>query len=730
MLNTVKNTFNFLLLNKYYQKTSRIKAHISIFKKHNYFSLIKKLKKEVSSDITELFALIYIVIENELKIKTHDFQLLAALLMCDGYVIDMKTGEGKTIAAIYTAVYLAKKGQVHVITVNDVLAERDYKYSLPVMKKFNIISGVNSNSCDKEALFESAVVYSSSTEIVFDYLRSLQNGKKMILNHVIIDEIDYVLIDNANSKCSISEFSKRDNRIALFRKATEICNLLIGVEVHKDYLQEGRPGENVQDYDYTYSFHNQSIEFSECGVKKIMDCYGIDIYSDSTFLGALLYCIEAKNFFIKDADYKIINGKLNIINKENGRLLQDCTYSDEIQLALEVKEKCILSGEKSDSDNIMYQIFYKKYRFLTGMSGTAYLSRKEFKLIFDKDVSPIPVQRKIKRVDMPDIILKTKDQKYEKLTELIELYSKRKNPIVIVCESDLHSEKVYKMLEAMYPVNLLNNNTSLNEEKYIKLAGKKENILVTTNMVGRGTDIVLNEEVNKDGGLTVIVMTRYTNKRIDAQVMGRSGRQGNSGISQFIVSLEDDIFKYIDKGYTKRFTDLGDEAFYSLKIQTKLRKLIAFTQNVISGQQLDSRLREFSFESIVDTMKTYYSGSYHIDKFICGIIDRASDNSEFSEKYQGFGDRISKLILKELYKYLFKNVWVDFFTFYTNLKQDINLRAIDKNLIYTEFINEASREMNKIEKELEDAVINAFTTVKLLDDFNSSFVNNLNEANI
>jgi hypothetical protein len=129
-------------------------------------------------------------------------------------------------------------------------------------------------------------------------------------------------------------------------------------------------------------------------------------------------------------------------------------------------------------------------------------------------------------------------------------------------------------------------------------------------------------------------------------------------------------------------------------------------------------------------MKTYYSGSYHIDKFICGIIDRASDNSEFSEKYQGFGDRISKLILKELYKYLFKNVWVDFFTFYTNLKQDINLRAIDKNLIYTEFINEASREMNKIEKELEDAVINAFTTVKLLDDFNSSFVNNLNEANI
>ncbi len=714
MLNGAKNILNFLLLKKYYKETHKIKLYISNIKKNLCYSNFDNLKDDIFNDRIKLFAYIYIVVENELKIKTHDFQLLAALLMCDGYIIDMKTGEGKTITSIYTTIFLSKKGQVHIVTVNDVLAERDFNYSLPVLRKFCIESGANSGACDKQALLKLDVIYTSSTEIVFDYLRTLQNGMSMLLNQVIIDEIDYVLIDNANSKCSISETVNEDSRIKVFRKATEISDNLKGIEAQKDCLKTDSFIESTENYDYTYSFYNHTIDLSDNGVKKIKESYGIDVYSDSLFLGALLYCIEAKHLFIKDVDYKITDGRLNIINKENGRLLQNCTYSDEIQLALEIKENCIISGEKSDSENILYQIFFKKYRFLTGMSGTAYLGREEFKLIFNKDVTVVPIQRKVKRIDLPDIILKTKEDKYDKLLKLMETYSESRNPIVIICESDLESEKVYKMIKDTYHVKLLNNNTAFGEEEYVASAGEKGSILVTTNMVGRGTDIKINNEVDYDGGLTVVVMKRYANRRIDAQVMGRAGRQGNSGLSQFLVSLDDDIFKYIDSGFITKFTKLDQKVFSSSKVQSRLRKLVKFTQDVISAQLLDSRTREFNFESIIDAVKSYYSGSYFIDNFVNAIINKVSSNSEFSEKYNSLGEQVSKLILIELYKYLFKSFWRDFLIYCTNLKQDINLKVIDKNHIYTEFINEISKEIKKIETELEDAVINAFTTVNLV----------------
>lgn len=712
MLNDAKNLLNSLLLKKYYKEIDKIKLYISKIK--SCYSNFDTLNQEIFNDRIELFAYIYIVIENELKIETYDFQLLAALLMCDGYIIDMKTGEGKTIACIYTTIYLAKKGQVHIVTVNDVLAERDFNYTLPVLSKFCVQSGANSGMCDKQALLKSDVIYTSSTEIVFDYLRTMQNGNSMVLNQVIIDEIDFVLIDNANSKCSISESDNEASRIVLFRRATEISAQLIGIEAQKDFSKSNSFIKNTKRYDYNYSFHNHTIDLSDNGVKKIKEVYGIDIYSNSLFFGALLYCLEAKHLFVKDVDYKIIDGRLNIINKENGRLLQNCTYSDEIQLALEIKEGCIISGEKSDSENIMYQIFYKKYCFLTGMSGTAYLGREEFKLIFNKDVTVIPVQRKVKRIDMPDIILKTKEDKYDKLLELMGIYRKSKNPIVIICESDFESEKVCKILKDTYSVKLLNNDTAYDEKGYVDSAGEKESILVTTNMVGRGTDIKINKEVNNAGGLTVVVLKRYANTRIDAQVMGRAGRQGNCGLSQFIVSLDDDIFKYIDYGYITKFTKLDKEVFSSSRVQSRLRKLIKFTQNVISAQFLDTRIKEFNFESIIDAVKSYYLCSYFMNNFVNSIINKIPDNSEFSEKYNSLGEQISKLILIELYKYLFKSFWRDFSIYCTNLKQDINLKVIDKNHIYTEFINDISKEIKKFETELEEAVINAFTTVNLI----------------
>ncbi|MGL4989891.1 MAG: helicase-related protein [Sarcina sp.] len=515
-----------------------------VYKDKSREELIKKVadikdliiqNESVDKFLVEIFAIVMEAIERTLNKKLYNVQLIGGIALHQGRIIEMKTGEGKTLTEICPAILNSLNGRgTHIITVNDYLATRDF-YDMKVVYEYLDISvGLiisDSDNFERKLGYECDVTYTTNTELGFDYLRdNIAKTKELQvqrdLYYVIIDEIDSILIDEARTPLILAKDSKIDDiKLKLIRKVIEKIPVnMIDVNIKENY-----------------------VILKENGIAMVEKIIGLDNLSDpknSEIRHLLIQGLRAEYLFEKDKDYIIKNEEIILIDNNTGRLAQGRKLSDALHQSIEAKEKIEITNDTITNASITYQNFFKLYNKLSGMSGTVATEEAEFKNFYNLDIVNIPTNKPIMRIDRPDIVCNDKEERNNLLLKEIKNLNDIGRPILIATSNVEESENISNFLnDKNIKHMLLNAKTNDEEAKIISKAGEKEAITVATNIAGRGTDIKLNDDVNSIGGLKVIGIERSFSKRIDNQLIGRAGRQGNNGSSQFYISAEDTLFK-------------------------------------------------------------------------------------------------------------------------------------------------------------------------------------------
>ena len=513
--------------------------------------------------LPEAFAVCREATYRVLNMEQYDVQVIGGIIIHQGRIAELKTGEGKTIT-IYLPAYLnalTEKG-VHIVTVNDYLVERDANQARQVFEFLGMTVGTvlqNGSTASKKEAYNCDITYVTNNELGFDYLRdnmAISMDGKVIrgLNYVIIDEADNVLIDEARTPLIISGIGKKTTD--LFQKADEFVKTLTrgeAKEVSKlDSLLYGETASETGDYIYNEKDHQ--IYLTEQGNEKAEEYFHITTLTDLDNI-ELKHCIEnalvANYRYHLNVDYIVRDNEVLIVDEFTGRTLKGRRYSNGLHQAIEAKEGIEVKGENKTLASITFQNFFTKYNKMSGMTGTAITEENEFIQIYGVDVVAIPTNKPVIREDHNDIIYMTKEEKYQAVIDDIIATHAIGQPVLVgttnVEVSELLSEK---LTEAGIPHNVLNAKQHALEAQIVAEAGKFGAVTIATNMAGRGTDIKLDEEALKAGGLKVIGTERHESRRIDNQLRGRSGRQGDPGESVFYLSLDDDLlrlFTGIDK---------------------------------------------------------------------------------------------------------------------------------------------------------------------------------------
>lgn len=485
--------------------------------------------------LPEAFAVAREAADRQTEMRPYDVQILGAVTLYQGKIAEMQTGEGKTLVATMPAYLNALKGQTHIATVNDYLAQRDREWMGPIYESLGLKVGALQEDMEIEErreVYRSDIVYGTAAQFGFDYLRDnmVSEPEKRVQprrDYVIIDEIDSVLIDEARTPLIISGPS--DDSTKQYKRFSRLAPRF------------------EQDSHYEIDEKNQQLTLTEEGASKAEDVLRIDdIYGPENvnILHHLKLALRAKAFFEKDEDYIVKDGHVVIVDEFTGRLMPDRRFSDGLHQALEAKEGMLVQRESQTLAQITLQNFFMLYDELAGMTGTAKTEEDEFEEIYGTEVVVIPTNEKLRRDNKSDVIFKTKEGKFKAVVEEIaDLYEKGR-PVLVGTNSIEKSEKISKMLEKKgLEYNVLNAKNHAREAEIIKNAGQKRSITIATNMAGRGTDIVLGEGVKEKGGLHVIGAQRHESRRIDNQLRGRAGRQGDPGSSQFFLSMEDDLLR-------------------------------------------------------------------------------------------------------------------------------------------------------------------------------------------
>ncbi|WP_210954933.1 preprotein translocase subunit SecA [Candidatus Phytoplasma luffae] len=561
MFNFLKKQFNFSYkylkkIDLIVKKIEKLKDDYSKFKDEDFPKETERLKKLYQEGtflddlLIEAFALSKEACKRVTGLDPYKVQLLGSFVLYKGKIAEMKTGEGKTLTSVMSAYLHALSGKgVHIVTVNEYLASRESEGEIgDVFRFLGMTVGLNTkekNIEEKKIAYNSDIMYSTHSELGFDYLRdNIETNINNILmkkeyNYVIVDEVDSILIDEARTPLIIS--SKAQKSIQFYRDANRFVKIL--KETH-----------------YIIEPESKTIELTEEGIKKAETFFQIkNLYNENN--SVLLHCIKnaLKAFYTmsKNKDYLVDNNKILIIDSFTGRVLKGRKFSDGLHQALEAKEGCDIEEETEISATITYQNFFRIYKILSGMTGTAKTEEKEFINIYNTRVIEIPTNKKIIREDAPDFVFATLEEKWESLIEDIEERHKKQQPILIgtvtVEVSELISQKLKKR---KIKHELLNAKYFLKEAEIISKAGQKGSITIATNMAGRGTDIQLGEGVAEIGGLAVLGTERHESRRIDNQLRGRSGRQGDPGFSRFFVSGEDDLVKRFGSDKIQRIIEL------------------------------------------------------------------------------------------------------------------------------------------------------------------------------
>ncbi|PIC75986.1 preprotein translocase subunit SecA [Sporosarcina sp. P19] len=540
----------------------------------------------------EAFAVVREASRRVLGLYPFRVQIMGAAALNEGNIAEMKTGEGKTLTSTL-AVYLnalTSKG-VHVVTVNEYLASRDAEEMGQLYSFLGLNVGLNLNSLSKEEkreAYEADVTYSTNNELGFDYLRDnmvLYNEHKVQrpLHFAVIDEVDSILVDEARTPLIISGQAAKAQE--LYRLANRFVITL------------------KKEEDYSFDESTKGVVLTEQGIEAAEKAFSIDNLFDLqhvTLNHAINQSLKAHVSMHNDVDYVVEEGEVVIVDSFTGRLMKGRRYSDGLHQAIEAKEGLEVQNESMTLATITFQNYFRMYEKLSGMTGTAKTEEEEFRNIYNMNVIAIPTNRPIARDDRPDLIFASMDGKYKAVAEDIRDRHKKGQPVLVGTVAIETSEIISAFLKKYgIPHNVLNAKNHEREAEIIQDAGKKGAVTIATNMAGRGTDIKLGDHIQDVGGLAVIGTERHESRRIDNQLRGRSGRQGDPGVTQFYLSLEDELMRRFGSEQMKSMmTKLGmdDET----PIQSKMvSRSVESAQKRVEGNNFDSRKRLLQYDDVL-----------------------------------------------------------------------------------------------------------------------------------
>ncbi|GEN56537.1 protein translocase subunit SecA [Halolactibacillus alkaliphilus] len=542
--------------------------------------------------MVEAYALVREASKRVLNMRPFPVQLMGAIVLHGGNIAEMKTGEGKTLASTLPAYLNALSGDgVHIITVNEYLADRDAKEMGKLYEFLGLTVGLNVSGMSKEEkrkAYEADITYGTNNEFGFDYLRDnmVLYKEQMVqrpLNFAIIDEVDSILIDEARTPLIISGSARKS--ASLYQQANSFVRGL------------------RKEQDFSYDEKTKGVQLTEEGITKAEAFFNIDNLFDLkhvTLTHHINQALKAHASMHRDMDYVIEEGQVVIVDQFTGRLMKGRRYSDGLHQAIEAKEGLQIQNESMTLASITFQNFFRMYNKLSGMTGTAKTEEEEFRNIYNMDVVAIPTNKPIVRDDRPDLIFKTIDGKFKAVIEDIKERYDLGQPVLVGTVAVETSEVISTLLKKRgVPHNVLNAKNHYREAEIIENAGQRKAITIATNMAGRGTDIKLGEGVKELGGLAVIGTERHESRRIDNQLRGRSGRQGDPGVTQFYLSMEDDLMRRFGSDNMKAVMDrfkMDD----SQPIESKMvSKAVESAQKRVEGNNFDARKNVLSYDDVL-----------------------------------------------------------------------------------------------------------------------------------
>ncbi|HEA7277303.1 TPA: preprotein translocase subunit SecA [Campylobacter jejuni] len=623
-LNTLKAVFgtkNDREVKKYFKRVAQINALEGKYQNLSDDELkaeFAKFKEQILSGeknendiLNDVFAIVRETGKRTLNMRHFDVQLIGGMVLHDGKIAEMKTGEGKTLVATLPVVLNAMSGKgVHVVTVNDYLAKRDAEQMSAIYNFLGfsvgvILSSQNSDIEHKQA-YDCDITYGTNNEFGFDYLRDNMKFSKVEKvqrehNFVIVDEVDSILIDEARTPLIISGPTNRT--LDGYIKANEVAKQMQKGEA---VLPSAKP-----EGDFVVDEKNRNILITEAGIAKAEKLFGVEnLYSlDNAILAHQLdQALKAHNLFEKDVHYVLRNNEVIIVDEFTGRLSEGRRFSEGLHQALEAKENVKIQEESQTLADITFQNYFRMYNKLAGMTGTAQTEATEFSQIYSLDVISIPTNIPIKRQDKDDLIYKTQNEKFKAVIEEIKKANAKGQPVLVGTASIERSEVFHNMLvKEKIPHHVLNAKNHEQEALIIQDAGKKGAVTIATNMAGRGVDIKIDDEIRALGGLYIIGTERHESRRIDNQLRGRAGRQGDPGISRFYLSLEDNLLRIFGGDRIKSIMDrLGIEEGESIESRIVTRA-VENAQKKVESLHFESRKHLLEYDDVANEQrKTIY----------------------------------------------------------------------------------------------------------------------------
>jgi preprotein translocase subunit SecA len=743
-------------------------------------------KKNVSLDdiLPDAFALVREAGDRVLGMRHFDVQLIGGMVLHDGNVAEMKTGEGKTLVATLP-VYLnalEEKG-VHVVTVNDYLAQRDASWMGELYDFLGMSTGVIINDAsfvyDKEydnedhtdprmrklrpvtrkEAYAADITYGTNNEFGFDYLRdNMVNEMELLrqreLNFAIVDEVDSILIDEARTPLIISAPA---------------------AENPDSYYQFSKIAAKLKEEDYVLDEKRRSVALTDEGVEKVQKMLGIkNLYTPDAVRSVyhMDQALRAQTIFKRDKDYVVTNdGEVIIVDEHTGRLMQGRRYNEGLHQAIEAKEGVAVLQESMTLATVSFQNYFRLYNKLSGMTGTAFTEAEEFQQIYSLDVIQIPSNRPIARIDHEDLIFKTEKGKLKAVADAIKEYHAQGRPVLVGSASIAKNELIAAWLDKeKVPYELLNAKNNEREAAIVEKAGQKGAITLATNIAGRGTDIVLGEGVKELGGLVVIGSERHESRRIDNQLRGRGGRQGDPGETQFYVSTEDDLMRIFQGERIASLMDrLGvdeDTAIQNKAVSKTLeaaqkrvegynydtRKNVVQYDNVINRHRrvvyvmrrkilegdnikpeiqrlIDEKLRELivvpaknnrnfaeQFETVFPApAKTIYViGAEKKDKLRFELAKKAVDKL-YAAKEKELGDEIIRKVEREVYLQVLDTLWMQHLENMQHLREGIHWRSVGQRDPLVEYRSESQHLFDSLQAMLRDEVLRSVMHVHVHD---------------
>ncbi|HFM5902246.1 TPA: preprotein translocase subunit SecA [Enterococcus faecium] len=542
--------------------------------------------------LPEAFAVVREAAKRVLGLYPYHVQLMGGIVLHDGNIPEMRTGEGKTLTATMPVYLNALTGEgVHVVTVNEYLATRDSTEMGELYNFLGLTVGLNINSKssdEKREAYNCDITYSTNNELGFDYLRDnmVVYRHQMVqrpLNYAIVDEVDSILIDEARTPLIIS--GQAEKSTALYTRADNFVKRL------------------KEEEDYKIDVQSKTISLTEAGIEKAEETFGLDNLYDienTALTHHLDQALRANYIMLLDIDYVVQDGKVLIVDQFTGRIMDGRRYSDGLHQAIEAKEGVEIEDETKTMATITFQNYFRMYKKLAGMTGTA-KTEEEFREIYNIQVYQIPTNRPVIRDDRPDLLYPTLQSKFHAVVQDIKDRYRKGQPVLVGTVAVETSELLSDMLnQERIPHEVLNAKNHFKEAEIIMNAGQKGAVTIATNMAGRGTDIKLGLGVRELGGLAVIGTERHESRRIDNQLRGRAGRQGDPGMSQFYLSLEDDLMKRFGSERIKSFLDrmkIGEE---DAVIQSKmLTKQVESAQKRVEGNNYDTRKNVLQYDDVM-----------------------------------------------------------------------------------------------------------------------------------